>query len=260
MIHFTCNICNSSNEVPEHRKHRELLECATCGSTPRYRGIFYALQKFVLGSTDLHARAAAPSLDKVGIGMSDSESFAPDLARLTNYRNTYFHQQPKLDVTNADSCSNYGNLDFVICSEILEHIISPVSQAMLNIKGMLRPSGCLILSVPYLEGYETIEHYPHIHNFAISETSGHFTLTNISLDGHIQHFDNLVFHGGPGSTLEMRVFGEGDLLSMLSYVGFKSVEILEPIIPDIGYVWDYHCEHVLWKGRRGKHCILVCNQ
>ena len=38
---------------------------------------------------------------------------------------------------------------------------------------------------------------------------------NWTADGRIETFDDLVFHGGPGSTLEMRVFSEDALRGLL---------------------------------------------
>lgn len=257
-ISFTCNICGTTSEVPALRKHRELLNCNGCGSTPRYRGIFRALQEQLLGTTVVPVRQAEPRLEKVGIGMSDWDPLIPDLTSVVSYTNTFYHQEPRLDVTSVESCAQYCDLDFVICSDVLEHVLPPVSQCLLNIRGMLKPDGVLILTVPYLEGYESIEHFPHIDRFEIVAVEDRYSLTNIAPDGSIEHFDSLVFHGGAGATLEMRIFGEGDLLSMLAYAGFSNVSIMEPNLPEIGYVWDYHSEHPFWRGRRGKSCILVC--
>lgn len=259
-ITFTCNICGTISTVPSVKKHRELLQCNECGSTPRYRGIFQAIQKYVLGSTEQPVRLTEPRLDKMGIGMSDWEPLVPDLQRVVSYRNTFYHQEPRLDITNAKSCKSYKNLDFIICSEVLEHVLPPVSQCLINIKGMLKTDGILILSVPYLEGYETIEHFPHIDRFEITPVGDRHSLVNIAPDGTIEHFDNIIFHGGPGSVLEMRIFGEGDILAMLSYSGFTDVTIMEPTLPEIGYIWDYRTEHPLWRGRLGKSCILICRQ
>lgn len=257
-IAFTCNICGTLSADPSAVKHRELLLCVECGSSARYRGIARAFQDNVLGDNELPLRTANSRKQKNGIGMSDWPYFVSNLQRLTNHIDTYYHQQPLLDVTNSDSCSNYSNLDYVICSEVLEHVISPVSSCLINIHSMLKPDGVLILTVPYLEGYESIEHFPHLQDFEIVNVSGKYTLVNLAPDGSFQHFDRLSFHGGPGSVLEMRVFGEGDILAMLSYAGFSHIDILEPNIPEIGYVWDFVSENPLWRGRRGKSCILVC--
>lgn len=190
--------------------------------------------------------------------MSDWDGYARILSELLDYTNTYYHQEPLLDVTNSEHSSRYNGLDFVISTDVLEHIDAPVTKALSNIRSMLKTGGILILSVPYLEGYETIEHFPHLHQYKICDVNGKYVLVNVRADGRIETFENLSFHGGPGSILERRVFGEGDLISMLHYAGFGSIEIIEPNIERIGYVWDMTVENPLHKGRRGKSYVMIC--
>ena len=72
--------------------------------------------------------------------------------------------------------------------------------------------------------------------------------------------ENLSFHGGPGSVLEMRIFGEGNLFDLLNAAGFDSVKALPPCDEPIGYVWQDNVEHVLAGSRRGKSYVLVCSK
>ena len=71
---------------------------------------------------------------------------------------------------------------------------------------MLRQGGLLLLTVPYGLQPETIEHFPELHEFTLVERDGGCELHNLTKSGVRQTFRNLVFHGGRGSTLEMRVF------------------------------------------------------
>lgn len=256
-ISFRCNLCGHDNSAPPQTKHRELLNCVRCGSSARARGVVYAVQRYILGDVQTPLREASPRKHLRGVGMSDWIGYAADLERIFDYTNTFFHQEPMLDVTGAASTQKYQGLNFIISSDVLEHVVAPVSQALKNIRGMMRDDGLFILTAPYVEGYETIEHFPHLHDFKIVSDDGAYVLVNRTANGCEERFGNLIFHGGPGSTLEMRMFGEGDLLNMLKYAGF-SCEILEPRIESIGYVWDDCVENLLYGARRTKAYVLLC--
>ena len=51
-----------------------------------------------------------------------------------------------------------------------------------------------------------------------------------------QFFDNLVFHGGKGSTLEMREFTETSLKALLAGAGFTDIRIYAEDYPPFGIV------------------------
>jgi DNA-directed RNA polymerase subunit RPC12/RpoP len=257
MISFKCNLCGRENALPRHLKHRELLNCSNCGSSARVRGVIYALQREILRDTQTSLRDVSPRKHLRGIGMSDWTGYACDLERIFDYTNTFYHQEPRLDVTSNESVTKYENLDFVISSDVLEHVAAPVSRALLNIRGMLNESGLFILTAPYLEGYETIEHFPHLYDFKITQCNESYRLENKRADGYIETFDSLIFHGGPGSVLEMRIFGEGDLFNLLKYAGF-SCEVLEPSMEGLGYLWDDCVENQLHRNRRNKSYVLLC--
>lgn len=260
-VEFSCNICGQPNMVSASLRHRELLNCSNCGSCARFRGIVNALQQFVLGSDQRGPLASEiPRKDISGIGMSDSLGYAEHFERLFSYTNTYYHTEPFLDVSSAESATHYQNLDFVVSSDVLEHVEAPISSAFRNIWSMLKPKGWLILSVPYLEGYETIEHFPHLNEYSITKVGDDYALVNRRADGLVECHRNLSFHGGPGSVLELRVFGEGDLLAMLRYAGFGIVHTLKPDRTDIGYSWDDHVENLMARGRKNKSHILACQK
>lgn len=257
VISFRCNLCGHDNSAPANSKHRELLNCEQCGSSARVRGVVYALQRDILRDTGTPLREAPPQKRLRGVGMSDWTGYASDLDRIFDYTNTFYHQEPSLDVTDVASAGKYQDLDFVISSDVLEHVVAPVSQALKNIRGMMRDDGLFILTAPYVEGYESIEHFPHLHDFRIVPGDGGYLLENWTANNLHERFEHLIFHGGPGSTLEMRMFGEGDLLNLLKYAGFKC-EILEPRIESIGYIWDDCVENLLYGNRRTKAYVLLC--
>lgn len=258
---FTCNICGSKNELLGAVQHRELMHCDNCHSCARFRGIAKAINNHLLfRSPSAPLAGTAERKDIKGIGMSDAECYSNYLESIFSYTNTYYHTDPLLDISSSESASRYCDLDFVISSDVLEHVRSPVSAALINIGSMLKKGGKLILSVPYLEGYETIEHFPHLNDFGIVQLGDTYVMVNKRVDGLIEIHQNLSFHGGPGSVLEMRIFGEGDLLALLTSAGFGSIDVLRPDDEEIGYFWQDHVESVLAGGRRSKSYIVVCTK
>ncbi|MFI4924463.1 MAG: hypothetical protein ACHQJ7_04900 [Vicinamibacteria bacterium] len=62
-------------------------------------------------------------------------------------------------------------------------------------------------------------------------------MVNRTVDGRTQRFADPVFHGGPGTTLEMRLFSRDALLRAFERAGFASVRIAdEPCLP-FGIHW-----------------------
>lgn len=253
---FFCNICGTENSAIGNF-HRELNPCRSCGANTRLRGMLYAVQKTFFDDSGKPFSLLDEKKYIVGIGMSDGDLLASCLSRVFSYTNTFYHVSPRLDLTSKESASQYGDLDFVVSGDILEHVEAPVSVALCNIRGMLKDGGVLFLTVPYLEGHETIEHYPHLYKYKLVEIDNEYILINKRREGNLDIHTNLAFHGGPGSVLEMRLFGEGDLFSMLESAGFL-VTALTPDIPGIGYVWNSSVENERSHGRRLKSHVLIC--
>ena len=171
------------------------------------------------------------------IGMSDVEDFAAPLARKFSYTNTFYHKPPLFDVTKPDPSLD-GKFDFIISSEVLEHVPDPVAPAFDTLYRMLKPSGVLFLTLPYSLAETTVEHFPDLHDFAVTSLRDQWVLVNRTRDGRLQTYDNLVFHGGPGSTLEMRVFSEAAIRKLLKDAGFESIRIAGESYPEFGILPD----------------------
>lgn len=174
--------------------------------------------------------------DLVGIGMSDWEGYAERLAQKLTYTNTYFHKEPKLDIASIDDslCATY---DFVIATEVFEHVAPPVSIAFTNAHRLLKQGGVLIFSVPVIKGV-TREHFPDLHTYRVYEQNGSWLLSNETEDGKQQQYSELTFHGGPGTTLEMRVFGQDSLAQNFADGGFQQVRLHDEIVEKFGIVWN----------------------
>jgi len=159
-----------------------------------------------------------------GIGMSDSPELAERLAEKLDYTNTFYHQAPRFDVTHPDP-NEFGRYDFILTSEVMEHVPPPVEQAFANLFRLLKPDGLLVMTTPYTLGGKTKEHFPELHQFTLAQLGEETVLVNRRRDGSVEVFDDLVFHGGPGSTVEMRVFTEESLRELLLGAGFSSVRV-----------------------------------
>lgn len=173
--------------------------------------------------------------DLAGIGLSDWEGYADRLAKKLGYKNTFYHQQPLLDITRIDD-SQHGIYDFIISTDVFEHICPPISKAFENARYLLKPGGTMILSVPYVEG-ETREHFPGTHRFSVRQQASTWVLTSESVDGRIKEYTDITFHGGPGTTVEFRLFGKDGLMKDCVNAGFSPVRIHDETVEEFGIRW-----------------------
>jgi SAM-dependent methyltransferase len=170
-----------------------------------------------------------------GIGMSDSADYAGVLADRFDYRNTWYHRDPQFDITDIDD-AEWGQYDFVLSSEVLEHVAPPVEQAFSSLCRLLKPDGMLVMSVPFLNSPETREHFPELNEFTIAALADRLVLVNRTRDGRIEVHEDLLFHGGPGSTLELRLFSDRHLRQCLLDAGFSGVHFYPGPAPKWGIV------------------------
>ena len=236
VIEYRCNICGRHNRLDQRQFHRELAGCQRCGALARFRGIIYVLAKF-LGESEATNLLEWPRRKNIsGIGMSDWFKYARLLRKKFSYENTFFDRRPQFDILNLTE-THKGKYDFVICSDVFEHILTPVQQGFDNLFQLLKPGGCLIFSVPYTRGSQTVEHFPDLYEYEIINFRGNKILVNRDREGKLQVYENLVFHGGKGATLEMRVFCESDVLNRLYQSGFENIHIHDQPQLSIGYYW-----------------------
>jgi len=167
------------------------------------------------------------------MGMSDPPELAQRLAEKFDYINTFYHQEPRLDVVNPRP-EQLGRYDFIVSSEVMEHVPQPVEHAFANLNRMLKPDGLLLLTVPYRIDGRTAEHFPELHEYALAAPGGRTVLVNRRRDGSLEVFENLSFHGGDGSTLEMRVFTEASLKEILVEAGFAGTHIASENVVEFG--------------------------
>ena len=200
----------------------------------RWRSIIHALSNELFGES-----LALPDFprrpDIVGIGLSDWKGYAIPLAEKLSYINTYYHQEPLLDLTSVRE-EQYGQYDFIISSDVFEHIAPPIGKAFENARLLLKPNGVMIFTVPYVAG-TTTEHFPDLYEYSLQQADGEWKLLNQTRDGKTQEFTRLTFHGGPGSVVEMRLWGKESLVSDVHDAGFESVRIYEEENSEYGIIW-----------------------
>jgi SAM-dependent methyltransferase len=241
-VDFLCNLCGRRNQgVPrEQVENRDTATCGYCHSSLRMRAVVHALGAELFGSP--RVLPAFPRDKSIrGAGMSDWDGYALALAGKLDYTNTFYHAQPRLDIANIPA-ELAGTLDFLISSDVFEHIPpAQLDAAFANARRLLKPGGLFLFTVPFEKIEATREHFPRLHDFRIVEEGGRKVLCNTTVDGERERFENLVFHGGEGMTLEMRMFSEADLLRRLTGAGFSKAAVRIDHAPHFGVVWpiDY---------------------
>jgi len=234
MITFTCNLCGTSNTV--ETIPWETPTCSSCGSNVRIRAIIYMLALELFGEARLLPEF--PRCENVkGFGMSDAQCYSTLLAEKTDYTNTFYDREPYLDITASHS-DEHGTYDFILSSDVFEHVAPPVERAFEEAFRLLKPYGVLCITVPSVIADQTDEHYPDLYQYSVIELAGEHVLINRKKDRSLEVHDNLVFHGGIGATLEMRLFAQADLIRKLRGAGFSDVVLQMEPVERFGIVFD----------------------
>lgn len=218
---------------------REDSTCSHCGSAVRIRSVVHHVSMALFGmSLPIAQFPLRPDLR--GIGLSDWEGYANRFVRRLNYTNTFYHTDPRLDITDVPD-DMAGTCDFVISTDVFEHVLPPVNRAFNGAKKLLKPGGTFVFTVPFMiEEDDTREHFPHLFKFELKTgADGVVRLHNMRQDGTFEVFDDLCFHGGPGSTLEMRLFARNSIERELQNAGFSNIRFDSEFVPQHGIYWKY---------------------
>ncbi|MBU3736557.1 MAG: hypothetical protein FGM62_06220, partial [Methylobacterium sp.] len=122
-LDFHCNVCGSPCHVQAAGLGREQPGCS-CGSTVRIRALIHLLSLHFFGKS-LALPDFPVRLDLAGLDMSGADTYAPGLAGKFDYINTFLHRTPMLDITRPEPHWS-GRYDFVISSDVFEHVAAPV--------------------------------------------------------------------------------------------------------------------------------------
>ena len=238
---FQCNICDHENQVAREALTREDPTCRKCHSTVRFRAIIQVLTTELFGESLRISQIHPRRKNVAGVGLSCWEGYAVPLARKLGFANTFFHKAPRLDITDVTGLAE-GQLDFLIASDVFEHVDPPVQRAFDNVRRVLKPDGIFVFSVPFtdpgVKGIPAVEHYPELFDYEVLKKGDSYVVRNITRDGTVQVFEDPVFHGGPGSTLELRLFSEASIIEAMLCAGFADVKIYGGNDPAHGIVWQ----------------------
>lgn len=223
MESFRCNICGEEQVKQLSTMERDTPSCYSCGSTIRVRSMIRALSTEIYGK-NLILNEFPRRSDIFGLGMTDWDNYANILSRKLNYINTFYDKEPKLDITDTNPIFRNA-LDFLISSDVFEHVAPPVSVSFENAYSMLKTNGVFIFSVPYVKEGKTIEYFPDLDKYEIIQEGEKKILKNITKEGCTQIFENLVFHGC--DALEMRTFSESSVIEELLNAGFQEIVIYD---------------------------------
>lgn len=233
-VGFRCNLCGRRTTWGLAAMTREAHSCRWCGSTVRFRNVADAVVTAAYGRSGLPADMPPQPLDV--IGFSDPRAYARHLQRLFNYENSFFHQFPRRDLMDLDSFGS-RTYDLVVCSEVLEHVGSPVETAFATLYAITRPGGAVVLSSPMVDGL-TREHFAGVVDLEVRQDDYGWIVKGAQEDGTPVESRELTFHGGPGSTLEMRLFGRDDFVRNLRQAGFVDIEEKVGDRPEFGIVTE----------------------
>lgn len=229
MVPFRCNVCGTTNRLPQRRLTREDGHCVQCQCYGRLRSMMYAVTAQFSPDEPVLAYMK-PRKDIRGIGCSDW-GYTNLLAEKFDYVNTFYDHEPQLDLCNVNwSRWTPESVDFITCTDVMEHIEPPIERMFENMMRLLKPGGVAILTVPTTLDPATREHFPHLHEWRIETENEKRFLINRRRDGTVERFDDLCWHGGEGMTLEFRAFSRQGLLDGVLQAGFRVAAIYDTSI------------------------------
>lgn len=229
-FHMICAICGNPFKAKISELHPGVSDCKGCKSSVRWRSVA-VISSILLSGSAVALPMLPPRPDVSVLGMSCPKFFSDQLEKKVNLWNTFYDQEPRFDIT-AVSDPNPGPFDLVISVEVMEHIAPPVSLGFQNLFKLLKPGGVLLLTVPFANKGDTLEHFPNLYDYHLETRGKDQVLVNVTQDGQEEEFGDLVFHGGRGFTLEMRRFARQGLISELTNSGFNDIQFFEaPFFP-----------------------------
>jgi len=229
MTEFKCVFCENKAFIDLEVVHREEHSCPNCGSSVRQRTVAHIVNKIL---------EFWPSKRAVNVvGLSDAPVLAEYLRKIpgVKYVNTFLDENPRLDIENPPK-SMIGAVDILISSDVLEHVMFPISKSLVGSARLLSRRGVLILTVPYHVVGPSVEHYPWMVRYRVDLETDPPEVTGFDQSGKEFIISDPIFHGGPGNTLEMRHLNLSVILDELKKAGFSSVEHFYHSIPDLGIV------------------------
>ena len=230
-LQYHCNICGHECETSRSGIDREASTCPACHSTLRMRAIIHLLSSELFGwSCSLPDWPADKA--KRGLGLSDWAGYAHLLAEKSDYTNTFYDTQPRVDILQPPS-QLLGTLDFLISSDVFDHVAQPVQAAFDNSYRLLKPGGVLILTVPYDNREHSTEYACDLTQCITEDTDQTLSRIDWRCDDWQQRLDDSLER-----TSQKRLFCERDLLDRLQRAGFADIRIDGDECQRFGIVWS----------------------
>jgi SAM-dependent methyltransferase len=170
-----------------------------------------------------------------GLGLSDQPVYAHQLEKKFSYVNTFLEREPVFDLSNAHR-EEHGRYDFILASDVLEHVRPPLESSLKEVYDLLKPGGLFCITVHCPAQGNTVEHFDGLQEFRVIPLGTSFVLVNRRGDGTIEVREDIVLHSGSGSTIEMREFSRFGLAESLRAAGFTAVRFLEEDVPEFGII------------------------
>jgi hypothetical protein len=232
-MYFFCIACFRPSRANKNSLGREGTNCYWCNGTARDRAMLLSIHIAFIKKL-LRKPRYLPQI----IGVSDGYLMETILKKIyrSNYQNYQYHIEPILDITQVP-WELHGSADIISCSEVLEHVAPPIDLAFSGLSNLLNSGGTLILSVPHSDASgDHVEHFPVMKTFEVDLVDTP-RLKGILIGGEEVEFNNLVFHGGIGATLEYRIFSQASLDKYLKLSGFKSSQVIDNK-KFLGILWE----------------------
>ncbi|MBW3096895.1 methyltransferase domain-containing protein [Pseudohoeflea coraliihabitans] len=232
----TCPVCAICYELDGEAARREGPQCPNCKASGRASALLWAIARTVYGE-DRPIKLQPARKDIRIIGLSDGPVYRDLLASRFDYTNTFYHQEPFLDIMEPAEVYD-GIADILISSEVFEHVIGDYSAAFRGAHKILKPGAKLILTVPYQNVGEHREHYENCTGYSSFQDDKGRWLAEIEYADGTKSVDHQPrFHGGLGKILKMRLFSRDSLQSALREAGFVDITFHDRNMPEHGIVW-----------------------
>lgn len=231
-----CPICDATYQLNTNWNAREGHLCPSCTASGRSQAIAYLVSKFLF-ENKLPLVKQKKNRDIKLIGLSDGQVYAHPLSKICDYTNSYFHKEPFLDIT-APLKGYWSGFDGLISADVFEHVLTEPCQAFSGAYKIIKPGGCLILTVPFVNHGDHKEHYPGISGYEARQENGSWIADIQYRNGKTKTITDPKFHGGPGKTLEVRLFNRNRLLEELKWAGFDDIYVMDENLPEHGINWS----------------------